>query len=106
MVACEPGHSLPDSWDGKFEILKWLQRDHGCIFGNASISYFEIREVVWAAGECSDFPSSALLFSHHRHHLSFAVNHNDLECLKWVRAQGVTWGEIVYGPNENGTFDG
>ena len=66
VAACDPDQDcLPDSWDGKFEILKWLQRDHGCVFGNASISYFEIREVVWAAGECSDFPSSALLFSYH-----------------------------------------
>ena len=60
---------LPDSWDGKCEILKWLQRDHGCIFGEPGYQddpmYFEVAEVVKASSECSDFAFGALLFSRH-----------------------------------------
>ena len=50
----------PDSWDGKLEILKWLQREHGCIFGGYW-KHAHVREVVMAAGECSNIPFSPLL---------------------------------------------
>ena len=36
-VACDPGHSLPDSWDGKLEILKWLSSEQGCVFGDETM---------------------------------------------------------------------
>ena len=70
VVARDPGHSLPDSWDGKLEILKWLQREHGCIFGapddmESFAWYDHVRNVAKAAGECSDVSFSALLFSNH-----------------------------------------
>ena len=63
-------NSLPDSWDGKLEILKWLQREHGCIFGAPEdLESFElydlVRNVAEAAGECSDVSFSALLLSYH-----------------------------------------
>ena len=65
VVACETGDPLVDSWDGgKLVILKWLQREHGCAFGGYW-KHAHIKQVVKAAGECSDFPSIALLFSHH-----------------------------------------
>ena len=74
VVACTPHlwkGDLPDTdCNEKFEILKWLQREHGCVFGTSrTMEWFEeyhhIHRVVWAAGECSDFPSSAFFFSHH-----------------------------------------
>ena len=69
VVALDPGHSLPDSWDGKFEILKWLQREQGCNFGEPIYQndpyYFHIHEVVWASSKCSVFAFSVLLSSHH-----------------------------------------
>ena len=66
-VACDPYYmvrvnSLPDSWDGKFEILKWLQREQGCVF----YGYWwqsHVTEVVRAASKCTDFPSIALFIS-------------------------------------------
>ena len=64
-VACDPNSwyytSLPDSWDGKFEMLKWLSREEqGCVFdGDAMISHY--KEVVTDASECSISPFNALL---------------------------------------------
>ena len=68
-VACDPndwrrGPYLLGSWDGKFEILKWLAREHGCAF-RGYWKHAHVREVVKAAGECSDFPFGALFFPHH-----------------------------------------
>ena len=108
VVALDPDH-LPDSWDGKFEILKWLQREQGCVFFEPrryvdDEAYHHISEVAWAAGECFDFAFSVLLSSHYWLGVSFAVKNDDMECLEWVLDQGVTWGEIVYGPNENRRF--
>ena len=72
VVACDPDQNCLPKRDSKekLEILKWLQSEHGCFFGKSrTMEWFEmyhhINEVVWAAGECSDCPSSAIFFSRH-----------------------------------------
>ena len=64
VVACDPDWDcLPDTdWDKKFEILKWLDREHGCDFFGYWI-HSHVREVVTDASECSIFPFNALLLS-------------------------------------------
>ena len=72
VVASDPDH-LPDTdWDGKFEILKWLQREQGCLFIEPrgyhyvyEATYHHIHRVVWASSECFDFAFRGLLSSHY-----------------------------------------
>ena len=68
VVACDPNDwrgviSLPNSWDEKFEILKWLDREHGCVFDGYWM-HSHVREVVTNASECSISIQCSSLITH------------------------------------------